>query len=730
MPNITKKSGLRYYTSLMKGYFEELFNVKVDSEINMTSTNPVQNKAIAKGLAEKLTASDVQSGLATGEWLPLRKGKGENSIVEGGNNASNTNIEASHVEGYGNVIRDSGVAKGCHAEGRYVMPVNSAILLVGVGARTGAEANAYVVTYNYGQPSNGYMYVLGVGGYDGGSDVRSAKSLQEVIKDHETDIAGLKTIDMSQYSTTNEIKKNLAMGEWLPLQKGEGEKSVVIGNQTSATGQYAFASGLSTQASGMYSHAEGVFSIASGNYSHAEGSNAKPKGEYSHAEGERTEIASQGGHAEGVCTYLNTNEDVIHHVGVGYYNDKLSTDVILRKYGDAKNGYQYMIGIGGYDGKDITSTTKSLQEVIKELGDGLAKVTLNALTDRQNIGNNTTAIATANTTITANTNAINTTNTRIDSATTRISTVESSLNAMNATRLDIITSGGSADEPVPVWTDSTRHDVTQKKRTQTFTGFTNIDVSNDLNANTDAAARLRDRRSWISSIRLRNFSGTKLTRAFMYCGGLRRLDTSTWDMSRLTTLRSTFHGCVQLEDMDTSHWDTHSVTDMGYTFSNCTKMRSFDVRAWDTSAVTSMDGTFNNCTSMEELDLSGWDMSQVQTVESMFNNCGSLRRLDIRYWDLSRCSAMAWFLSGCGAVEELYLGEGFGKVLNAVGSIDLAVLTKWTGDSVQTLLYLFNRTAHSSEGFRTITLRLSSQTKAALGSAGIQTLTSRGYTIA
>lgn len=332
--------------------------------------------------------------------------------------------------------------------------------------------------------------------------------------------------------------------------------------------------------------------------------------------------------------------------------------------------------------------------------------------------------------INANSAAINSATAAISSATTRISAVESSLNAMNATRLDILTTGGSADEPIPVWTDSTRHDVTLKKRTQTFTGFTNIDVSNDLNANTDAAARLRDRRSWISSIRLRNFSGTKLTRAFMYCGGLRRLDTSTWDMSRLTTLRSTFHGCVQLEDMDTSHWDTHSVTDMGYTFSNCTKMSSFDVRSWDTSAVTSMDGTFNSCTSIEELDLSGWDTSQVQTVESMFNNCGSLRRLDIRYWDLSRCSSMAWFLSGCGAVEELYLGEGFGKVLNAAGSIDLAPLTKWTGDSVQTLLNLFNRTAHSSEGFRTITLKLSSQTKAALGTAGIQTLTSRGYTIA
>ena len=154
------------------------------------------------------------------------------------------------------------------------------------------------------------------------------------------------------------------------------------------------------------------------------------------------------------------------------------------------------------------------------------------------------------------------------------------------------------------------------------------------------------------------------------------------------------------------------------------------MRSWDTSAVTSMDGVFSACTSLTELSLAGWDVSQVQKMDSMFNNCGMLRKLDLRYWELSACSNMDYFLNGCGAIEELYISEGFGRVLNAVGTIDLSGLTKWTGDSVQTLLTLFDRTAHYSEGFRTITLRLSSQTKAALGTSGIQTLTSRGYTIA
>lgn len=703
MPNITKKSGLRYYTSLMKGYFEELFNIKVDAELNAGSKNPVQNRVVVAGLAQQKaelevemskrpTTDEVQASVASGEWLPIKKGEGKDSIVEGNNRETNTDIEASHVEGYGNVIRGSSVAVGCHVEGRYAMPVGNAISLVGVGARTGAEKNARVIVYDYFNQSNGYMYVLGVGGYNGGEDVRSAKSLQEVVKDFETDIAGLKQeVDMSQYARTEDVKTSVASGEWLPIKKGEGENSIVSGNGCSATGQYAFARGMSTTASGIYSYAEGVFSIASGNYSHAEGSNAKPKGEYSHAEGERTEVASQGGHAEGVCTYLNDNEDVIHHVGVGYYNDKLSTDVILRKYGDAKNGYQYIIGIGGYNGKEITDATQSLQEVIK--------------------GHDTTITSTAN--------RVKMLTTSISNISLRIATVEGSV---LASRIELISSGGSTDEPIPFEVDGVRHDITQKKSIVAYDGFSKIGAPETM-SDTELS-----RRSWINAVRLRNFAGNTMKKMFYGCGGVKKIDTTTWNTSAVTSMRQAFHGCAALEELDTSLWDTGSLTDLGYAFCGCTKLKQLDMRSWNTSAVTMMDGLFSGCSAMTDIGLAGLDVSHVQSMESTFANCGSLRRLDLRYWDLSAVTDMSSFVVGGGAIEELLVTEGFGKVLNAVGTIDLSSLTKWTGDSVQTLLTLYNRAADSSRN--AITLRLSSQTKAALGTSGIQTLTRRGYTIA
>lgn len=39
---------------------------------------------------------------------------------------------------------------------------------------------------------------------------------------------------------------------------------------------------------------------------------------------------------------------------------------------DPKNGYQYLLGVGGYQGQAITEDMKSVQEVIADLEKGMA----------------------------------------------------------------------------------------------------------------------------------------------------------------------------------------------------------------------------------------------------------------------------------------------------------------------------------------------------------------------
>ena len=78
-----------------------------------------------------------------------------------------------------------------------------------------------------------------------------------------------------------------------------GEKSVALGRQVTASGDYSFAEGNYTTASGSGAHAEGQSTVASAYNAHAEGLQTKARGNYSHAEG-KWDIGNQ------TTTYDNT----------------------------------------------------------------------------------------------------------------------------------------------------------------------------------------------------------------------------------------------------------------------------------------------------------------------------------------------------------------------------------------------------------------------------------------
>lgn len=169
--------------------------------------------------------------------------------------------------------------------------------------------------------------------------------------------------------------------------KASGLQAHAEGYATSATGNYAHAEGSYTSASGTVSHAEGNNSMAKGNQSHAEGYAAIAMGKDSHAEGCLSKANGEASHAEGYGTiatgnfshaqghYNVDNVMAIDSIGIGGGNKfrKNSEYTYLKQSNqgiitDSRNGYKYLIGIGGYDGvsTDVTAY-KSLQEVISDV---------------------------------------------------------------------------------------------------------------------------------------------------------------------------------------------------------------------------------------------------------------------------------------------------------------------------------------------------------------------------
>ena len=170
------------------------------------------------------------------------------------------------------------------------------------------------------------------------------------------------------------------------------------GRECTANGDYSHAEGRYTIASGTCSHAEGGSSTASGNCSHAECSStasgdyshaecsSTASGFYSHAEGSHTTASGLGAHAEGLyCTasgwythaqgsYNYDDGSFIDIVGIGEFGKKMNASVIYVNRGadgsvipgSPKHGYQYLLDVGGYKGREI-GNAKSVQEVFADL---------------------------------------------------------------------------------------------------------------------------------------------------------------------------------------------------------------------------------------------------------------------------------------------------------------------------------------------------------------------------
>ena len=113
------------------------------------------------------------------------------------------------------------------------------------------------------------------------------------------------------------------------------------------------------------------------------------------------------------------------------------------------------------------------------------------------------------------------------------------------------------------------------------------------------------------------------------------------DTSRVTNMRTMFHGTSSLTSLDLSGFDTSNVTDMGIMFEYSTNLTIIEgLPNFDTSKVTNMARMFRGTSSLTTLDLSGFDTSKVTDMSEMFRDTGALTTLDLSSWDTSNVTTM------------------------------------------------------------------------------------------
>ena len=193
-------------------------------------------------------------------------------------------------------------------------------------------------------------------------------------------------------------------------------------------------------------------------------------------------------------------------------------------------------------------------------------------------------------------------------------------------------------------------------------------------------------------------------------------------------MSSMFAYCSGLTSLDLTGFDTSAVTSMDSMFAYCSGLTSLDLSGFNTSAVTNMEMMFNKCSKLTSLDLSGFDTSAVTNMEMMFNFCSKLTSLNLSSFDTSAVTSLWYMFDDCSSLTSLILGPNFLKT-SKYDYVDFSYCTKWTNDTVVTSL-VTNSYDRATAGLKTMTLKLSTNTKAALTDEQKAAITAKGYTIA
>lgn len=165
------------------------------------------------------------------------------------------------------------------------------------------------------------------------------------------------TVDLTTKANASDLDAKANASDVLLKKSASGGYYIEENNNN--LGRKAFAANDSCTASSQFSFAEGAYTKAVGQCTHAEGNRTTTSRSFSHVQGVYNVNISNGIHVVGIGN--NTQRKNAEYIYLAAENNTAWEQ-------DPKNGYKYLIGVGGYDGISTDNTTyKSVQEVIADL---------------------------------------------------------------------------------------------------------------------------------------------------------------------------------------------------------------------------------------------------------------------------------------------------------------------------------------------------------------------------
>lgn len=282
-------------------------DIKVDSQLSAISTNPVENKAVAKEIAmlsdhvdaenEKIRSEMDEKDSALRLELDKKVNKDHAKITR--------SLSMGRVEG-------TTVGANSVAIGHYVTASGRYSHAEGISTKALGESS---------HAEGAFTEAIGGGSHcEGASTVATGK-------DSHTE--GLRTVASGDYSHIEGESSNCNEDVF------NGANTMINAWGTDkfarAAGQASHVEGRNCLAIASCTHAEGHVNIARGSASHAEGEETQSIGVYSHSEGKRTKAIGQSSHAEG--------KDTVARGDYQHVQGKFNVE-------DTENKYAHIVGNG------------------------------------------------------------------------------------------------------------------------------------------------------------------------------------------------------------------------------------------------------------------------------------------------------------------------------------------------------------------------------------------------
>ena len=131
----------------------------------------------------------------------------------------------------------------------------------------------------------------------------------------------------------------------------------------------------------------------------------------------------------------------------------------------------------------------------------------------------------------------------------------------------------------------------------------------------------------INNITMRwEFEITNCNYMFYNLSNITNIDLSNFNASKVTEVKSMFHGCKSLISLDLNSFNNaSSLIHMSKMFRDCNSLQFIDFQNLNTSKVLTMDNLFIECSKLTSLDLHNFNTSSVTNMEFMFSGCVFIR---------------------------------------------------------------------------------------------------------